>query len=137
MISDGHAFVISMSAGYPKGALSRKYPGGFKRLSASEIVAKGTDAADELIEAVRVAPSAVNGQPWLVEKKGNSYNFYMKRPKNLLERFTLTDMRKVDMGIGMAHLYTAALAAGHKVTITVEGKDLETAAYVASLAVES
>ncbi|MDR3293834.1 MAG: hypothetical protein LBT20_07030 [Clostridiales bacterium] len=128
---DGLSFCISMSAGIPTGSLTRT-PDGFKRNAVTEIA----NESDGLIEAVRVAPSAMNNQPWKIEKKGNAYHFYIKKPKNLLERFFLAEMRKIDTGIAMAHLYVAALADGYTVTVKADGQNTADATYVATLKIE-
>jgi nitroreductase len=87
---------------------------------------------DSLIEAVRIAPSAVNLQPWLIEKAGNKYNFYIRPPKGMIERL-IKDMRHVDMGIAMAHLFIKAKADGANVSFSFEGKSIKQGGYIASL----
>lgn len=54
----------------------------------------------EALEAVRLAPSAVNKQPWRVVKLGDDFHFYKKaslpdNPKG--------DVQKLDIGIALAH----------------------------------
>ncbi|MDR3263503.1 MAG: hypothetical protein LBT30_04255 [Clostridiales bacterium] len=127
--SDGLEFVISMSAGYPEGALTRT-PDGFKRNTLDEIALK---EKDDYIDAVRFAPSAVNNQPWLVEKNGSSYNFYLSKPKSIVSRFLIADMRKIDMGIGISHLYIKAKADGLDAEIKANGQNLTDAVYIATL----
>ncbi|MDR1905839.1 MAG: hypothetical protein LBQ27_02845 [Clostridiales bacterium] len=127
---DGLKFVISMSAGYPEGTLIRKYPDGFVRKPLKEIALCGQD---EYTEAVRLSPSAVNNQPWLVEKRENTYNFYMAKPKNLIDRLlVINNMRKIDMGIGMAHLFIKAKADGYNVDFKADGQNLSDALYIAT-----
>jgi nitroreductase len=127
---DGLACVITMTAGQPQKAETRTYPAGFKRKETSEIIV-GTTDADRLIETVRIAPSAVNLQPWLVEKEGNKYNFFIRKPKGM-ERM-INDMRHIDMGIAMAHLYIQAKADGQNVSFSFEGKSIKQGSYVASV----
>ena len=120
--------VITMVTGYPKKDSPRKYPDGFKRKTAQEITINSEP--DDLIEAVRIAPSAINLQPWLVEKAGNKYNFYLRNPKNPIEKM-ISNMRRIDMGIALAHLYIKARALGHTPTITFDGADHEQGKFIA------
>lgn len=62
------------------------------------------------LEMVRLAPSAVNKQPWRVVLTDNGAHFYLKRSKG----FTggLLDMQKIDMGIALCHFDLAAKEAG-------------------------
>ena len=62
-------------------------------------------AAGELCEAfemVRLAPSAVNKQPWRLVKSGNAVHFYEKRSKGFISADG-SDMQKIDMGIALCH----------------------------------
>jgi nitroreductase len=133
--NDGLSCVITMTAGLPQKAETRTYPGGFIRKAASEIIAGNakTDClTDNLIEVVRIAPSAVNLQPWLIEKAGNQYNFYIRKPKGMMEKL-IKDMRHIDMGIAMAHLYIKAKADGANVSFSFEGEGIKEGDYIASV----
>ncbi|MDR2091451.1 MAG: hypothetical protein LBP62_07395 [Clostridiales bacterium] len=125
---DGMRCVITMSAGYPEGAGKRTIAE-FERKPLTAISLK---ESDEYIEAVRLAPSAINNQPWLVEKKGNSYNFYMSKP-SFFGKLFMGNMRKIDMGIGISHLFVKAKADGFDVDIKADGQNLPDAAYIATL----
>jgi len=68
------------------------------------------DAAGELedvVEMVRLAPSASNHQPWRLVRSGARWDFYMKRTAGYRERnrmlFGVDDLQRVDMGIAMCH----------------------------------
>jgi nitroreductase len=128
---DGLACIITMTAGHQQKAETRTYPGGFIRKAASEIIVGNTDA-DSLMEVVRIAPSAVNLQPWLVEKAENKYNFYIRPPKSIIERL-IKNMRHIDMGIAMAHLYIKAKADGLNVSFSFEGESSKQGGYIASV----
>ena len=54
------------------------------------------------LEMVRLAPSAVNKQPWRVVVVGNTAHFYIKRSKGFGHGPHL-DMQKIDMGIALCH----------------------------------
>jgi hypothetical protein len=125
---DGMRAVITMAAGYPEGSIKRTLAE-FDRKSITAISLK---ESDEYIEAVRLAPSAVNGQPWLVEKNGNSYNFYMSKP-NFFGKLFMSNLRKIDMGIGISHMFIKAKADGFDVEIKADGQNLPDAAYAATL----
>ena len=61
---------------------------------------------DSALEAVRLAPSAVNKQPWRVAVCGNAVHFYEKHSKGMAAR--AFDVQLVDMGIALAHFVLAA-----------------------------
>lgn len=58
------------------------------------------------LEAVRLAPSAVNKQPWRIVKSGNAYHFYEK--KTIDDSRTAWDVQKVDLGIAICHFIRIA-----------------------------
>ncbi len=94
---DGMRFMIMLSFGYPKGDGLRSSTDEFKRRSLSEI----SDMEDEMLEPARLAPSAVNSQPWYFVHEGDCIHAY--RAENKM----LRDMNKIDMGICLAHLYVS------------------------------
>ena len=53
------------------------------------------------LEMVRLAPSAVNKQPWRAVVCGNSVHFYEKKNKGYEKE--IGDLQKVDLGIALAH----------------------------------
>jgi len=54
------------------------------------------------IEAVRLAPSAVNKQPWRVVKCENAFHFYVKHSRGFIGDRT-GDLQKIDVGIALNH----------------------------------
>jgi len=62
------------------------------------------------LEMVRLAPSAVNKQPWRVVHTDNTVHFYLKRSKGF--NGGTIDMQKIDMGIALCHFDLAAKEAG-------------------------
>ncbi|MCL2444067.1 MAG: hypothetical protein FWD13_11475 [Treponema sp.] len=128
---DGLECFITMTAGFPLNPETRTYPNGFKRKAAKEIII-GDTVSDQLIETIRIAPSAVNLQPWLVEKTGNKYSFYLRPPKTLIEKM-IPAMRLIDMGIAIAHLFVQAKANGSKVSFNFEGNDLKQCKFIAGV----
>ncbi|MDR1940428.1 MAG: hypothetical protein LBQ40_06545 [Clostridiales bacterium] len=130
---DGLRFVLSMTAGYPKGPATRSVYD-FNRVDAADIA---IGEPDEYIEAVRLAPSAVNNQPWAVEKSGAAYNFYLKKARNFFLGMVLGEnLRKIDMGIGMAHLFIKVKAAGKDAVMSANGQNLPDALYIGTIEVK-
>ena len=62
------------------------------------------------LEMVRLAPSAVNKQPWRVVITDNAAHFYLKRSKGFSG--STIDMQKIDMGIALCHFNLSATEAG-------------------------
>ncbi len=65
----------------------------------------------EPLEMVRLAPSAVNKQPWRVVVTGNTAHFYLKRNKGYGHGGKL-DMQMIDMGIALCHFALTAKEKG-------------------------
>lgn len=59
------------------------------------------------LEMVRLAPSAVNKQPWRVVVADNMTHFYLRRSKGLGKEGKL-DMQMIDIGIALCHFALAA-----------------------------
>ncbi|WP_035768878.1 nitroreductase family protein [Butyrivibrio sp. NC2002] len=81
--------------------------------SLDEQSAKDKDLYNAL-EAVRLAPSAVNKQPWRIVIDGNKVHFYEKHDKGFLTPDY--DLQKIDIGIAMFHF---------EAQMNSEGKNLE------------
>ena len=65
----------------------------------------------EALEMVRLAPSAVNKQPWRVVVADHAAHFYLKRSKGF-GHDTRLDMQKIDMGIALCHFALTAKEIG-------------------------
>lgn len=95
-VVEGMRFVILLAFGHPKGDQLRHEEKEFKRKSMEQIA----DQADPRLEPVRLAPSAMNSQPW-----------YFTHEKNLMHAYRIPNekrisyMNRIDMGIALAHLY--------------------------------
>ncbi len=59
------------------------------------------------LEMVRLAPSAVNKQPWRLVADDNAVHFFLKRTAGFKRMFTM-DLQRIDMGIAMCHFELAA-----------------------------
>jgi len=89
---DGMKFVIMLAFGHPRVDQLRHDPKDFKRKSMEKI----TDQADPRLEPARLAPSAVNSQPWYFIHDGDTIHVYCSRKGY-----------RLDAGISLAHLYIA------------------------------
>ena len=61
----------------------------------------------DALEAVRVAPSAVNMQPWRIVNDGSAFHFYLSHKKGYNPDGEW-DIQKVDMGIALCHFMNIA-----------------------------
>lgn len=57
--------------------------------------------SEEVAELVRLAPSAVNKQPWRIVIKDRAVHFYEKKSKGFIDKGW--DIQKMDIGIAMCH----------------------------------
>ena len=69
----------------------------------------------EALELVRLAPSAVNKQPWRIVEQDGRFHFYLKRSLPVAEK---GDVQKLDIGIALAHFVLALETQGITGTVT-------------------
>lgn len=62
------------------------------------------------LEMLRLAPSAGNGQPWRVVKRGNVFYFYETHKASLGQE--QVRLRQIDLGIAICHFHLTARALG-------------------------
>ncbi|MDR3319359.1 MAG: hypothetical protein LBS99_07965 [Clostridiales bacterium] len=100
--TDDADFIIGIAFGKPAEGASRD-SSEFKRKPAAEIV----NATDPRFDAVRLAPSGMNGQPWYFIKYNNAVHCYYKKSLGGLvgKLYQMTDL---DIGIALAHLHIAS-----------------------------
>ena len=91
----------------------------------------------EILEAVRLAPSAVNRQPWRVIVNERGAHFYLKHDRGYTDK-TGWDMQKIDMGIALCHFGLCAEANEIETRFSIEdpGLDAGKAEYIASFLIE-
>ena len=89
---EGMKFVIMLAFGHPKGDRLRHDLKGFKRKSMEQI----TDKPDSRLEPARLAPSAVNSQPWYFTHEGDAIHLFCSKKGS-----------RLDVGIALAHLFVA------------------------------
>ncbi len=97
---EGMKLALLMAVGRPEGVPLREGPADFRRKE----MAKLTDAPDARLEALRLAPSATNSQPWYVTHDGDKMHLWQIKWDPVRAR-TLRKCNRIDMGIGLAHLY--------------------------------
>ena len=91
------------------------------------------DALNHALEAVKLAPSAVNKQPWRIVQCGNAYHFYEKHSIGGAD--AAWDVQKVDLGIALCHFMTVAGG-----TLSIAQPDLDAAQdteYIATVTIEA
>ena len=77
----------------------------------------GLNGFAEVLEMVRMGPSASNRQPWRVLKLDGDWHLYLQRTpgyrSKLLTRWTtVADLQRIDMGIAMCHFELTARGIG-------------------------
>lgn len=93
-------FVILMSFG--KSEDMTRDISKFKRKKLSEIA----DVNDERLEPARLAPSAVNSQPWYFKHTDEGFDVF-KVKHNFVKRKIVGRWNDIDVGIALAHLYVS------------------------------
>ena len=98
-VPEGMKLAVMMAIGLPDDVPERT-PADFKRKAMPEI----SDRPDERLDVLRLAPSATNSQPWFVAHEGDMLHLY-REELGLIKQRTHGRMNKIDMGIGLCHLY--------------------------------
>ena len=98
----GMKFVILLAFGYPQDTSFRLSAKDFKRKSLTEI----SDISDYSLEPARLAPSAVNSQPWYFVTDGDYIHTYQNK-RSLVAPKMLKNMNRIDMGIALSHMYVS------------------------------
>lgn len=117
---EGCEYIIGMSFGYPKDTPVRK-PGDFKRLAVERICS----VDNEIVQFARLAPSAINNQPWYFHISEGSVTVE-HRPRlgiaMLTKKFT-----QIDLGIvcSFVHLKLDDMGIGHEAILSQADKKLK------------
>ncbi len=90
------------------------FRGGFD----TPLTSDAAGALSDALEAVRLAPSAVNKQPWRAVVCSNTIHFYEKRNRGFGENGW--DIQKIDLGIALAHFELVAKESGFSPVLTFE-----------------
>lgn len=92
----GLPFMAMLAVGYPDGVPKRNGAQDFDRRTLAEIA----DEEDERLEPARLAPSAMNSQPWYFTHSTEGYHLYCALKKSA----TLRGLAHIDVGIALGHL---------------------------------
>ncbi|MDR3363663.1 MAG: hypothetical protein LBS91_01750 [Clostridiales Family XIII bacterium] len=114
---DDPDFIIGMAFGKPAGQAERK-TADFKRKPLEEI-SKG---ADPRLEAARLAPSGMNGQPWYYIADHGALHTYCKKSLGGLAG-GLYHLTELDAGIALCHIAVASEHEGIPFNFSAEKKD--------------
>jgi nitroreductase len=98
---NGMEFVIMLAFGDTKEELHRNSVLQFKRNSISEITS--IKDSEELLEPVRLAPSASNSQPWFFSGDLNKI-VVSRRKLGIIKAALYKNMNEIDIGIALCHL---------------------------------
>lgn len=110
----GMELVMMMSFGRPAEPLHRSSIAEFKREPLSKI--SSVKGHQDIMEAVRLAPSGVNNQSWFFTGDDGTVHAYS-------ERSMITDrMNRINVGIALNHMYLAATHSGKQVQILAPGQ---------------
>ena len=110
---NGMEYIIMLAFGNTKEQVHRKNVSEFKRNSLSEI--SNIIGLDDIIEPVRLAPSASNTQPWLLS--GNENEIIVSREElNFIKAPLYGKMNQIDIGIALCHLWLSLDHQGKAVT---------------------
>jgi hypothetical protein len=125
----GLEFIIALAFGRPTEGHQRSDVSEFKREPLAKITS--VKGSDPYFEAARLAPSAMNNQPW-----------YFSRNDGTIEAFSaksplLNKMNHISLGIAICHIWLAALHDGKTVEfineVRADLKSLKGYSYVISL----
>lgn len=133
-------FVILMAFGKPSEPIHRSSVSEFKRKTLSEI--SSVKDADEVLEAVRLAPSAGNSQPWFFTGDESIIHAYSSQSYSVkaFSPYLVKKYNTISIGIAIYHLKAALEHFGKKSEIvsdkTAKKNAPEGYEYIASLKVE-
>ena len=107
--AEGLDFLILLVLGLPTEPLHREHMEEFQRKALTDIT--DTGGLEQLLTPLRLAPSAINRQPWYITGDKDKLHLHIKQ-NNLITKAVLGHMPLVDMGIALCHLWLAAMEAG-------------------------
>jgi nitroreductase len=116
---EGLPFFKLLVFGKAAGAYRRASAAQFKRKNLSEIT--DIQGCPKVLEAVRLAPSAMNRQGWRLYGEGTKIRLYIAND-NFLLRKLMESLTVADAGIALCHLWIAAKALG---VFKASGKETE------------
>ncbi len=150
-LREGEMMPCVSPLGYPaekrsiKENMMRKGVGADNRISADKLffnekwdnALTPADDMTDILEMVRLAPSAVNKQPWRIIYKDGTYYFYEKKDRGYVNDST-GDLQKIDIGIAICHFIMGLEDRNKQYEISVNDPVIEIpsdAEYIASVKV--
>ena len=134
-LEDGEVMPCVSPIGYPslkmslRESIMRKGIKADSRLERSELFftdnfgnslgSEDSERFGDVFELVRLAPSAVNRQPWRLVVRNNTVHFYEKSARGY-RNDSGWDIQKIDMGIAMCHFVLGIEEKGMTALISVE-----------------
>lgn len=108
-------FVIVLAFGRADEPVHRDNASQFKRKAAAEVASiAGMEKISGMVEALRLAPSSTNSQPWYFT--GSPGQIHVWRAKlNPIKAAVYDKMNRIDMGIALCHLWLSERQAGAQV----------------------
>lgn len=91
----------------------------------THLTREGAGKLADVLEAVRLAPSAVNKQPWRIVLCGEKAHFYERQSRGYDSGGW--DIQRIDMGIALCHFELAARELGMTASFEIADPDLGTA----------
>lgn len=140
IIPAGQSYLIALACGYPQGELERPSSKA-KRLPIEQISVKKETynwQMRAILEAGRLAPSAINSQPWRLVMQKNRIHVFLKKPD---ARFpALGKLQEIDTGILLAHFKVTAdelwLQMNFEVVGAISEREFKNTTYVVTVFVD-
>lgn len=73
---------------------------------------------EDVLEMLRLAPSATNSQPWAVVKEGNKFHFFCNYKNTLND--DVKKIKHIDIGIALSHFHQTAMSKGLNGNLQIE-----------------
>lgn len=112
-----YEFIILIAFGKPKDALPRQGTIKHSRKAINEIT--DIKVLDSLIESARLAPSAINNQPWYFTGDANMVHVHCKG-QGIIKKLLVEKYNMIDIGITLSHLWLAVRNEGREVAFVTD-----------------
>ena len=134
-MKENHVPAIVIAFGHPENPaqLTELIDVSYKRKSLKEISFGSLDNDwTYIMNAVRRAPSGINGQPWRLYKEGSIINLYTVKRSFITK--PLEAMNRIDAGIALCHLKIAAESKNKNMEIKkLDNNHIEALNYITSI----
>ena len=121
----------------------RPDPAEASRKDLSEILLNNAEGLPEdwsrILDAARMAPSAMNSQPWRFDWKEKWIHMYLESGEGIINKLgtvlgNLEEMNKIDAGIALRHIKIAADQHSKEIELQkLEKKNMDDLSYIASI----